>query len=205
MGKNEDKKPWDDSFSNDRNQEGNLSRVELRRQKGNFKLILAVLISIIALIAIFSLAFGMSKQSSVDQSHTDAKKTTKKIAKPKKKTEKAKSHKNSTKQTMSASDSSNTKQTNPSNSATSGINSTPVNSNEASTTANTNETSNTVNSNESSTIKDSSADAQYITVTQSEGIYRVAKNAGITVSQLQALNGLNDNSVVSPGQKLRIK
>lgn len=173
MDKNEDKKPWDDTFSDDRNQDGNLSRVELRKQKGNFKLILAVLISIVALIAIFSLAFGMSKQSSIQQSQPSTQKKVKKVTKPKQKTEKQKHDK--AKKSATKDD------------------------NQQTSDSSTSQTSS------EDTKPSSDDDAKYTTVNQSEGIYRVAKNAGISVSQLQALNGLNDNSVITPGQRLRIK
>lgn len=186
MDKNEDKKPWDDSFSDNRNQDGNLSRIELRKQKGNFKLILAVLISIVALIAIFSLAFGMSKQSSIQNGQPSTKKTTKKTTKPKKTA--AKHQSDTTKKSKTTSDD---------NSQTA--------DSSTSKTDDSNQTASSDDAKQSSTTKSSSDDAEYTTVNQSEGIYRVAKNAGISVSQLQALNGLNDNSVIAPGQKLRIK
>ncbi|WP_395389443.1 SAG1386/EF1546 family surface-associated protein [Fructilactobacillus frigidiflavus] len=175
MDKNEDKKPWDDTFSDDRNQDGNLSRVELRKQKGNFKLILAVLISIVALIAIFSLAFGMSKQSSIQQSQPSTQKKAKKVTKPKHNHKTDKQKHNESKVSATKDD----------NQQTSDLSTSQTSSEDL---------------NQSSTD-----DAKYTTVNQSEGIYRVAKNAGISVSQLQALNGLNDNSVITPGQRLRIK
>ncbi|WP_429970872.1 LysM peptidoglycan-binding domain-containing protein [Fructilactobacillus sp. Tb1] len=209
MDKNEDKKPWDDSFSDDRDEQGNLSRVKLRKQKGNFKLILAVLISIVALIAIFSLAFGMSKQSSIQQT-TSSKKVTKKADKTKPKKDKKKtdseSVKKSKKDSSSTAESSDdtTQASQPSQTTTSQSSSDDNSSQNNASQSNQNTSTNTTASSNSS--NNSSNDAsKYITVNQSEGIYRVATNAGISVSQLQSLNGLNDNSVIKPGQTLRIK
>ncbi|WP_252895242.1 hypothetical protein [Fructilactobacillus florum] len=45
--------PWDESFSDDRDNKGNLSRIELRKSKSNFRIILLVLISVVIIIAIF--------------------------------------------------------------------------------------------------------------------------------------------------------
>lgn len=200
MDKNGDKKPWDDSFTDDRNQEGNLSRMAKRKQKGNFKLILAVLISIIALIAIFSLAFGMSKQDSVQQSQATTTKNTKKTTKPKKKTDnkKKKSNNSNSKKTSE-------KQTGPINNQ-SVVSENQVDPNSQVTDPNqqANNTA-TVNPTNQDSVAKNTDDPQYTTVGQSEGLYRVATNAGISVSQLQALNGLDSTSVIAPGQKLRIK
>ena len=186
MDKNGNKKPWENSFSDDNAQEeGDLSRIALRKQKGNFKLILAVLVSIVALTAIFSLVFGMSKQNDVQQYQSISKKKTKKVTKPKKKVTKPQKNNESKHDTEQ-----NTSQ----------------NTNETQTTSNDQESSGEQNPND--TNHDTSQDkdnAEYVTVNQSEGIYRLATNAGISVSQLQALNGLNKNSVITPGQKLRIK
>ncbi|NDR76968.1 LysM peptidoglycan-binding domain-containing protein [Fructilactobacillus sanfranciscensis] len=181
MDKNGNKKPWENSFSDDNAQEeGYLSRIALRKQKENFKLILSVLVSIVALTAIFSLVFGMSKQNDVQQYQSISKKKTKKVTKPQKNNE----SKHDTEQNTSQNTSQNT--------------------NETQTTSNDQESSGEQNPND--TNHDTSQDnAEYVTVNQSEGIYRLATNAGISVSQLQALNGLNKNSVITPGQKLRIK
>ncbi|CAJ2231724.1 LysM domain-containing protein [Fructilactobacillus sanfranciscensis] len=190
MDKNGNKKPWENSFSDDNAQEeGDLSRIALRKQKENFKLILAVLVSIVALTAIFSLVFGMSKQNDVQQYQSISKKKTKKVTKPKKKVTKPQKN-NESKHDTEQNTSQNTSQ----------------NTNETQTTSNDQESSGEQNPN--NTNHDTSQDkdnAEYVTVNQSEGIYRLATNAGISVSQLQALNGLNENSVITPGQKLRIK
>ena len=194
MDKNGNKKPWENSFSDDNAQEeGYLSRIALRKQKENFKLILSVLVSIVALTAIFSLVFGMSKQNDVQQYQSISKKKTKKVTKPKKKVTKPQKNnesKHDTEQNTSQNTSQNASQ----------------NTNETQTTSNDQESSGEQNPND--TNHDTSQDkdnAEYVTVNQSEGIYRLATNAGISVSQLQALNGLNKNSVITPGQKLRIK
>ena len=190
MDKNGNKKPWENSFSDDNAQEeGDLSRIALRKQKENFKLILSVLVSIVALTAIFSLVFGMSKQNDVQQYQSISKKKTKKVTKPKKKVTKPQKN-NESKHDTEQNTSQNTSQ----------------NTNETQTTSNDQESSGEQNPND--TNHDTSQDkdnAEYVTVNQSEGIYRLATNAGISVSQLQALNGLNKNSVITPGQKLRIK
>ncbi|WP_051006570.1 LysM peptidoglycan-binding domain-containing protein [Liquorilactobacillus vini] len=58
----------------------------------------------------------------------------------------------------------------------------------------------------STTETSSSASADYATVGSGQGIYRVATNNGLTVAELLQLNpGLSSSSVLSPGQRVRIK
>ncbi|GAF35396.1 peptidoglycan-binding protein [Lentilactobacillus farraginis] len=55
--------PWNQTFSEDRDEHGNLSRVKLRRQSHNHNMITAVLVTLIIVIALVSLIYGLTKQS----------------------------------------------------------------------------------------------------------------------------------------------
>ncbi|KRK69737.1 LysM peptidoglycan-binding domain-containing protein [Lentilactobacillus buchneri] len=46
---------------------------------------------------------------------------------------------------------------------------------------------------------------QYATVKAGQGMFRVAYNNGLTTEQLMRMNGLNANSKLYPGQRLRVR
>ncbi|MCD5423224.1 SAG1386/EF1546 family surface-associated protein [Limosilactobacillus fermentum] len=51
----------------------------------------------------------------------------------------------------------------------------------------------------------SSTTAVYTTVESGQGIYRVAKDNGLTVAELASLNGITTTTAIHPGERLRVK
>ena len=56
-----------------------------------------------------------------------------------------------------------------------------------------------------SSASSSSTTAVYTTVESGQGIYRVAKDNGLTVAELASLNGITTTTAIHPGERLRVK
>ena len=57
----------------------------------------------------------------------------------------------------------------------------------------------------SSSASSSSTTAVYTTVESGQGIYRVAKDNGLSVAELASLNGITTTTAIHPGERLRVK
>ncbi|USS92750.1 LysM peptidoglycan-binding domain-containing protein [Fructilactobacillus ixorae] len=211
--------PWDQSFDGKPSQTSTnqkampaSSRMARRKKQGNIKVIVTILASVVVLIALFALAFGMSKQGDLNSS---AKPATEKQTKPAKHKQAAKKQskpakKSATKQTDSTADQADQTgdPTSSNANAAEADNQTAQNNQPAAaTTANSSEPANsaTTTTSQQSQANNQAAPKDYVVVQQHEGIYRVAKNAGISMQELERLNGLTSQSVIVPGQKLRIR
>ena len=51
----------------------------------------------------------------------------------------------------------------------------------------------------------STSQSSTYTIQNGDNLYRIAVNHGMTLKQLQALNGMNDSSELTPGQTIRVK
>ncbi|WP_251546740.1 SAG1386/EF1546 family surface-associated protein [Limosilactobacillus caecicola] len=176
----ENEKLWDKTFEDDENKDsqGNLSRVQRRKQDSNNSRITTILVALIIILAAVPIFFWARHKQAFDhpvRTEQTSQTSSKKVASSKKTaTKHSKSHK---KVASSASTSS----------ATS--------SESAASSVSTSSTS------ESST----SSDSKYTTVEAGQGIYRVATNNGLTVSELARLNNISPNTPLQPGQRLRVK
>ncbi len=199
--------PWNQTFTEVRDEHGNLSRVELRKKSQGHNLITIVLVTLILAIAIAGLTYGLVKQKALGQMQSRNEASVKVVnqvnskkksssAKPTvKKVKKTKAHKQQKKevpqsssvQSYTASGSSSQPKTNTSNSEQ------------------TSTTSVKTTSSSSPSQSSSSGNGQYAVVGQGQGIYRVAVNNGISEQKLRQLNGLSSTSHLYPGQKLKIK
>lgn len=63
--RSDEDQPWNQTFSEDRDEHGNLSRVKLRQQSHNHNMITIVLVTLIIVIALVSLVYGLTKQSAM--------------------------------------------------------------------------------------------------------------------------------------------
>ncbi|USS85375.1 LysM peptidoglycan-binding domain-containing protein [Fructilactobacillus myrtifloralis] len=213
--------PWDQSFDGKPSQTSTnqkatpaSSRMARRKRQGNIKVIVTILASVVVLIALFALAFGMSKQGDLNSS---AKPATAKQTKPAKHKKAAKKQskpakKSATKQTDSTADQADQTGDTTASSANAAQSDDQTAQNKqpaAATTANGSEpakaTTATATTSQQSQATNQAAPKDYVVVQQHEGIYRVAKNAGISMQELERLNGLTSQSVIVPGQKLRIR
>ncbi|GLB46891.1 peptidoglycan-binding protein [Philodulcilactobacillus myokoensis] len=196
-------KPWDQTFNSARNHDGHLSRVKLNRENHHNNLITVILVSIIIVIALVSLFFGIAKNisnsrgSSVAQSHPSSVSSKADLKKHRNDENDAKN--------ISKKSSSNSKKTvkhystNVSENANSASDTSVKTSN---TSHNSNDSSSNDNSNKQNS---SSTNGEYATVGSGQGIYRVAENAGISMQQLMQLNHLSSTSSIHPGERLRVK
>ncbi|QCZ48399.1 peptidoglycan-binding protein [Levilactobacillus brevis] len=65
--KEQESHPWDSSFADDRDDQGNLSRTKMRRQNHSNTMVTVILIAIIVVIAAASLVYGLARQSAVNR------------------------------------------------------------------------------------------------------------------------------------------
>ena len=89
----EENEPWNQTFSEDRDENGNLSRVKLRKENNNHNMITIVVVALIIIISLVALAYGMFKQNAMGKndggnsssvtmvSQSDSKKNPNRIAK----------------------------------------------------------------------------------------------------------------------------
>ena len=63
--KTDEDQPWNQTFSEDRDENGNLSRVKLRKQSQNHHLITMVLAALIIIVAVVALVYGLVRQSAM--------------------------------------------------------------------------------------------------------------------------------------------
>ncbi|WP_288529126.1 LysM domain-containing protein [uncultured Secundilactobacillus sp.] len=197
--KNDDRepesKPWDQSFADDRDDQGHLSRRKRHRQTNNNRLVTIVLIAIIVLIAVGSLIYGLARQSSMNR-------PTGQVAV----SSRASSDESSS---SSASKKSSKTAAKPESAVSSASESSTVGTTESSTTQAESTTDSQSQTNSQATSQSSSQSAnsgtKYATVEAGQGMYRVAVNNGISVQELMQLNGLSANATLAPGQRLRVK
>ncbi|ORN32210.1 hypothetical protein FAM23279_02271 [Lentilactobacillus parabuchneri] len=63
--KTDQDQPWNQTFSEDRDENGHLSRVKLRKQSQNHHLITVVLAALIIIVAVVALVYGLVRQSAM--------------------------------------------------------------------------------------------------------------------------------------------
>lgn len=195
-----DDKPWDAKFEDDRDDKGNLSRSATHRKDKSNALFVTILT--IALLVLAALPVGawtiwqnqmnrpVATESSVSSSSSSK---AKKVA--------VKSSKKTTKTTKTTS-----KKAADTNSTRAAASTTTDSTSDADASSVTSESSDVSSSSAaSSSSSASSSSGSYVTVGAGQGIYRIAANNGLTVSELLQLNGLTSTSTIKPGQQLRVK
>lgn len=192
-----DDKPWDAKFEDDRDDKGNLSRSATHRKDKSNALFVTILT--IALLVLAALPVGawtiwqnqmnrpVATESSVSSSSSSK---AKKVA--------VKSSKKTTKTTS--------KKAADTNSTQAAASTTTDSTSDADASSVTSESSDASSSSAaSSSSSASSSSGSYVTVGAGQGLYRIAANNGLTVSELLQLNGLTSTSTIKPGQQLRVK
>ncbi|WP_181398645.1 LysM peptidoglycan-binding domain-containing protein [Apilactobacillus timberlakei] len=198
--------------NNNKDESNGLSRMELRKKSRGHKLIAIILVTIVVVIGLFTLVFGMmsnpsdtgQSQSSSSSSSMIKSKGKKASSKKDKAIKKSTSNSNkvdqsSSSNTENASHEDDKKASNSSSSKTSSVSSSsnkPANNNSSASSS----------SSVSNQSSDNSNDRDYAVVGQNgeNDLYRIAKNSGLTVDQLKQLNGLTSDNV-SVNQKIRVK
>ncbi|MHA8263013.1 LysM peptidoglycan-binding domain-containing protein [Lactobacillaceae bacterium Melli_B3] len=196
--------PWNQTFNDAKDDEGNLSRTKLRKQNKSNSLISIILISAIILIAAIALLFGVMKSTGDGSGGDNASDTATKVqsvstSKDAKSTDK---HKDSAKAKHKTDSQSNKADKSSSEAASKQAASSAAESKAASAKS---ESKAKESSSSSKSDSSSSNGGDYVTVEAGQGIFRVAKNAGISEQELMQLNGLTSASQIHPGQRLRVK
>ena len=182
----ENEKLWDKTFEDNEetDSKGNLSRVKRRKKDSQNSRITTILVVLIIILAAAPIFFWVRHEQSFDHPVREqrvAQSHTKKVASKSKGKTRSKDHhaKTDRRQSSSISDKTVDRQ---------------------STTA-----SSVTSSASSSASSMSSSDNKYATVQAGQGIYRVAANNGLTVSELARLNNISPNTALQPGQRLGVK
>lgn len=70
--KKKDDQPWNQTFNEGRDENGNLSRMQMRKENKSHNLLTVGLIVIIGLIALASIVYGLSRQTALGQNESKA-------------------------------------------------------------------------------------------------------------------------------------
>lgn len=188
---------WDKTFTDneDQNAEGYLSRTQRRRQTEHNSMITTVLVVLIIILALVPLVYWFNHREAFNHPATER---TVRVASSrsvhhhhhkkslsqakKKKPKKVVKHHHKAKNRSVA------------NSSSQSVSSTSQSQQTASSS-----------SSRANSSASSSAGSRTVTVGQGQGIYRVAANNGMSVSELEQMNGLAPGSEIHPGQQLRVK
>jgi len=211
-------KPWDQSFGDDRDDQGNLSRTKRHKQSHNNRLVTIILVAIIILIAVGSLIYGLARQSAMnkpDNSMSVASERSSSVSQPHRK----KAAKSVSKKTASSSSEKKATATDANANSKVSESSSSKATSAVTTSSQTQQTSESATakqptthakpaqstSSQQATSSASGSSSKYATVGQGQGIYRVAVNNGISVERQKQLNGGLTGQTLRPGQKLRVK
>lgn len=207
--KTDEDQPWNQTFSEDRDENGNLSRVQLRKQSQNHHLITIVLAALILIVAIVALVYGLVRQSAMGNDSRSAESSSVRVVRQdtaKKKSSAApKPKSDSTKAKSAVKTSANkaakkSKKAGATQSEASSSTAAAASSNQANATSQSRQAGSS-----SANRPASTAGHKYVTVQAGQGMFRVAYNNGLTTEQLMQMNGLTSSSQLYPGQRLRVK
>lgn len=211
---NNEKKPWENQFDNDLDQTGNVSRVATKsKQKGNTLFALLLILGLLLLVAIPIIGHMINEKSnnnaekiSITESRKNSLNNEKEASKSDSLSKKQASEEQAEKEASEKSASESAKQASEeaakkaSEEAAAAASSSVVQSSSSSSVQASSSSTPATNANQTE-----SGSASYYTVKAGEGLYRAAVNSGISLQRLLELNGLNENSTVTPGTRLRIK
>lgn len=183
--------PWAKQFDDDRDASGNLSRVATRHKKrGNSTLTWIVWIAL-AIIIIVPVAYNAWASNRPANNDYTSSKITVNTSKQKASKAKAKSKSVAASEAAASSKATASSKAAAKKSATSTSSSTPARS------------SSQASSSASSSAKSSAATNTY-TVKAGDNLYRIAVNHGMSLAEIESLNGLS-SSTISVGQTLKVK
>lgn len=203
--------PWNQTFSEDRDENGNLSRVKLRKQSQSHHLITGILAALIIIVAVVALVYGLVRQSAMGNDSKSAASSSVRVVRQdnaKKKSSSANKTQTKSAKTKPAMKSSAHKATAQPKKA---AQTQPAAKSSTTSTSQRTQTSSTSQSQQSgqtatsaSSQTQSSSGHKYATVKAGQGMFRVAYNNGLTTAQLMQMNGLTSSSKLYPGQRLRV-
>ncbi|WP_125703289.1 LysM peptidoglycan-binding domain-containing protein [Lacticaseibacillus daqingensis] len=184
---NDPTKPWEKQFEDERDDDGNLSRLATRKKHHGTTVLTYVLWTLIALFVLVPVSLyaisSNSGKSGNDSTH---------IA--------VESEKSSSSKTKQSSSKSSSKSSSSQSSETSSTSESTASSTESSASQ-VSETSSSEPAATSSSTSSAETGAQYYTVKAGDNAYRIALNNGISLSQFYAWNGQS----LHPGRSVRVK
>ena len=176
-------KLWDKTFTDnqDIDKEGHLSRMAHRKQSTHNAQITTILIVLIIILAATPVLYWVNHQQSFNHPQRTVKVASSSTATSKKKASSTSSSASVSKGKQASSSSS------------------------VSKAASTSSSSALASASSASSASSSSTTAVYTPVESGQGIYRVAKDNGLTVAELASLNGITTTTAIHPGERLRVK
>ncbi|WP_056968966.1 LysM peptidoglycan-binding domain-containing protein [Lacticaseibacillus thailandensis] len=205
---NQPQEPWNTKFDDDLDDEGNYSRVKKRRRShGNSVLTWSITVGLIVilLVPIIWMAVDKRMQNSADsQDSTSLSVSSSTKARSRSEAKAASSSRASSQAAAKKSSSAKQASIAKARSAKSSSKAAAASS-RAATSASSTSTAQSSSSSASSSSSSSSSAAGTYTVQAGDNLYRIATNHGMTLSQIQALNGMGSSTSVTPGQVLKVK
>ncbi|MCZ2492560.1 SAG1386/EF1546 family surface-associated protein [Dellaglioa carnosa] len=197
---NSEKKPWEKSFEDDRDDNGNYSRSANRRKSKNSSLLTTGLLVVFVAIIVGTIGFYIVESNKVYQPEdiatsesSSSKKTVAKTEDTASSESKVKAESES-KVKASSESKAKAKSDSESKAKAESESKSKVSSESASSASSSSESASSSSSNSS------------VTVEAGQGIYRIAVNNGLSIDQLLELNpGLTASSAISAGQQIRVK
>lgn len=187
-------KPWDKSFEDDRDDNGNISRIERRKHTRGNTVLTWVLIGAFVLICFIPVVWHAvdARMANKGESNTRITVTNDKKSSAKDDEVSFKSSKSSAKKKKSTS------------SASVQSSQAPASSSSVRASSSSRVVSSS-SSRASSSSQSSTTAAGSYTVKSGDNLYRIAVNHGMTLSEIQALNGMGSSTSITPGQSLKVK
>ncbi|GHP12753.1 peptidoglycan-binding protein [Lentilactobacillus fungorum] len=204
--RSDDDQPWNQTFSEDRDENGHLSRVQLRKESQSHHLITIILVALISIVALAALAYGLIRQSATksDSKQSAAPRVVRQeSAKKKSSTDQSKvTQKKAKRSSTTAKQSDDDQQASVTTAKHAAKTATANKQSAAASSTSRPQTAKQASQQSSSQV---TTGHKYATVKAGQGLYRVAVNHGISLNELLQLNGLTTNSAIHPGQRLRVK
>lgn len=197
---NQPQEPWNTKFDDDLDDDGNYSRVKKRRRShGNSVLTWSITVGLIVilLVPIIWLAVDKRMQNSADtqESSSVAVSSSAKA----KRSSSAKAASEAKASSKAASKSSSAKKASVAKASSKSV------AKGSSTSASASESSTAESSSSSAESSSASSAAGTYTVQSGDNLYRIAVNHGMSLSEIQELNGMGSSTSVTPGQTLKVK
>jgi LysM repeat protein len=183
--------PWNNQFEDDLDDNGSFSRVKKRKQTRGNKILTTSLIVLLVLVLMVPIVW-----QAVNQKMKNSATTATRIS--------VTSKSSSVKDISSSSEKSSSSSKKESSSSSSSSTNDDTSSVSSSSKAESKSSSSASSSASSSSSSSTTATGSY-TVKAGDNLYRIAVNHGMTLSQIQALNGMGSSVTVTPGQVLKVK
>ncbi len=188
--------PWNKQFEDDRDDDGSFSRVQKRKHTRGNTILTAALGLILVLVFLIPIVW-----SAVNKRMENASETPTRIS--------VTSKSRSVKDIASSSKKSSSSSKKASSSSSKAVSSSEKASSSSVVSSSSSAVSSAASSSSTSTASSSSSSSSTATSTYTvqsgDNLYRIAANHGMTLSEIQALNGMGSSITVTPGQVLKVK